>query len=189
MTHPDLDPLALASVLDARLHATLDQPFHLARARLYGFTVHDARALTEPGRVDEAVRTTFVGEHPDPYGLVTGSLGWFVTSFDAAGLVTSGWAAPLEPERDDSGRLVTGVRPSRHPERTRVRIVAVVCDAGIATVLRRADDPDTPVAIGERGEGELVDALERLWFGDPLELALERVPARADRSRRARHRR
>lgn len=189
MTQHQPDPLALARVLDTRLHVTLDAPFHLPTARLYGFTVLDPAGLEGRATGDDAVRTTFVGEEPDPYSLVAGPLGWFVTSFDAAGLVTTGWAAPLQPERDAAGRLTTGVRPSRHPGRTRIRIVTVVGDAGIATVLRRADDPDAPVALGERGEGELVDALERMWFGDPLALAREPVPARAGRSRRARHRR
>ncbi len=197
MTHRDLAPLALALVLDARLQATLDDPFHMRAARLYGFTVHDPAALASlvngPSDViaatDGAVRATCLGEGDDPYWLLAGPLGLFACSFDAAGLVTLGWAAPLLDERDEYGRLTTGVRPSLHPERVRIRISATVCDQGVATVLRRSDDPDAAVAIGERGEGELVDTLERLWFGDPLELALSRVTARADRSRRARHRR
>ena len=149
--------LNIAMWLERRLDMSLG--FHLPAARLYGVVVNDAERLEVAD--EQAARTSFIDENRDAYELVMGSAGIVARSFDAAALVTAGWAAPML----DDGSMTH--RPSRHPQRRRVRAVAVIDDAGIASLLRFEDDPDHVIARVERGVGDMVDALEAMWFGDP----------------------
>ena len=152
--------LTIALWLDRRLEVTLG--FDLGGARLYGIVVNDPSRLGDDDA--QAARSSFIDEHHDVYQLIAGAPGVLARSFDAAAVVTRGWAAPL-----DDARL--GVRASRHPQRRRVRAVAVVSDGGIASVVRFEDDPDRPLEQPDRGTGSIVDALEAMWFGDPSTLA------------------
>lgn len=158
-------PLAIAALLDRRMHDTLDTPFELARARLYGVS------LLEPGpqwSVDGA-RVVFVGDRLDAYTLVSGPEAVLVRGFDAAVVVTTGWGAPLDALLGSDGVD----RPSRHPARYRMRLCSAVCDDGQAAVLRRADDPDRPVPLPGPGEGPMADAIDVLWNGS---LGTDHVP-------------
>ncbi|HRE02916.1 MAG TPA: hypothetical protein PLV68_16570, partial [Ilumatobacteraceae bacterium] len=82
---------------------------------------------------------------------------------------------PLRPDG------VLAVRASKHPDRRRVRCVAAVADDGIATVLRFEDEPDQVVAEAGRGIGDVIDALEAMWFGDPTLLTQRFVNMRTTR--------
>jgi hypothetical protein len=168
VTEPSIN---IALWLERRLDKSLG--FHLPAARLYGIVVNDADALLDGD--EQAARCSFIDERRNPYELIGGSAGVLARSFDAVALVTGGWAAPL----DDDGHLRQ--RASRHPDRRRVRAVAVVSEAGVSSVLRFEDDPDHPIAQPDRGFGEMVDALESMWFGDPVELDESFVNVRTTR--------
>jgi len=146
--------------LERRLDLSLG--FHLPAARMYGIVVNDPALLLDDQQC--AARASFIDEHRDVYAMITGAPGVLARSFDAAAVVTCGWAAPI----NDDGTI--SARPSRHPNRRRVRAVAVVSDDGIASVVRFEDEPDVARADGGKGTGEVVDALEAMWFGDPTEL-------------------
>jgi hypothetical protein len=96
--------------------------------------------------------------------MLTGTMGVLARSFDAAIVVTCGWAAPML----EDGTMTH--RPSRHPTRRRVRVVAVVSDAGVSSVLRFEDDPEHPLELPDGAIGNMVDSLEAMWFGSPTEL-------------------
>ena len=157
MTEPILD---IALWLERRLHMSLT--FHLRAVRLYGIVVNDPSALTADGV--GAARCSFIDEDRDGYALLAGASGVLARSFDAAAIVTSGWAAPLDEDGTHSQR------PQRHPRRRRLRATVAVSDAGIASVLRFEDDPDT--IIGERGPGlgDMFAAIDAMWSGDPADL-------------------
>jgi len=152
--------LSIALWLERRLHMSLS--FHLPAARLYGIVVNDVQGLEQD--LAQAARSSFIDEHRDVYALINGSSGVVARSFDAAAIVTTGWAAPME---DD---LSMTHRPSRHPERRRVRAVAVVADSGVSSVIRFEDAPDDVIGQADRGVGDVVDAMEAMWFGDPAHL-------------------
>ena len=156
--------LNIAVWLERRLDVTLG--FHLPAARLYGVVVNDASRLADDDSQGGggAARSSFIEERGDAYALLGGSAGVLVRSFDAAAIVTTGWAAPL----GEDGTMTE--RASRHPMRRRVRAVAVVDDNGVASVIRFEDDPTHMILQAERGTGDIVDALEAMWFGEPTAL-------------------
>ena len=147
--------LNIAAWLERRLDLSLG--FHLPAARLYGIVVNDPLGLHDDHA--QAARPSFIDESRDVYELLAGSAGVIARSFDAAAIVTTGWAAPLA----DDGSMTS--RASRHPDRRRVRAVAVVSDEGVASVIRFEDDPQSLIGQSEHGSGDIVDAMEAMWFG------------------------
>lgn len=152
----------IARLVEARLHDTLPDavpdPFHLPRCRLHGVAIVDPDRLLEGH--DGALRLDFLGDARNVYDLLDSAAGAIARLYDAAVLVTTGWAAPLGPE----GRVVG--RPSSHPQRRRIRLVVAVDDDGVSSVLRFADDPSRPVDPGA-GEGMLADTIADLWSFGP----------------------
>ena len=153
MTDSSLSTARLASWLDHRIDLSIG--FHMPAARLYGIVVNDLDRLDDD---HAAARTSFITEDRDTYALLTGSAAVLARSFDAAAVVTTGWAAPMLPD----GSMTH--RPSRHPERRRVRAVAVVDSEGVASVLRFEDQPEVSTAM-PTGDGAMVEALVRMWHG------------------------
>jgi hypothetical protein len=152
MTAP-VAPVVLASCVEHSLHQShpgFDQP----AARLYGVTVVDPQA--DERTVDGALRLTFLAEDADVSELLESPAGAAVRAFDAAVVLTSGWAAPVDDGAPE-------MPPSRHPGRRRVRLVVVVCDGGVGSVLRFADAPDDVVADSGSAHGSLADAVTALW--------------------------
>jgi hypothetical protein len=78
----------------------------------------------------------------------------------AIALETSGWAAPL----NDDGSVP--VRPSRHPERRRVRHTTLIHGAGHDISVLRYDDEAEPVVL-EGAVGVVVDLLRACWARRP----------------------
>jgi hypothetical protein len=152
-------PLTLATCVERSLHLSLDG-FDQHQARLYGVSVVDEEAARE--HEDGALRITFLAEHGDVYELLEAPTSSVVRMFDAAAVLTSGWAAPISDEGSD-------IAPSQHPERRRVRLVVVVCDKGVASVLRFADTPDDVVTDAGVARGSLADAVTHLWFDPPVQ--------------------
>ena len=94
--------------------------------------------------------------------------------FDAAVVLTCGWAAPIDHDELATGLTETetetetseDIPPSQHPLRRRVRLVVAVCDKGVASVLRFADTPNDIVTDAGAARGSLADAVKDLW-NDP----------------------
>ena len=141
--------------MEHSLHLSLDR-FDLSKARLYGITVVDPDGI--PDTTDGALRITFLAEHGDVYELLEAPTSAISKMFDAAVVLTCGWAAPIDDEdpRD--------LAPSAHPRRRRVRLVVTVSDAGVASVLRFADTPDEVITDDGAARGSLADAVNSLWF-------------------------
>ena len=129
------------------VHADLDDPFVLARARLY---------VT----IGEGSRPDILDEDENPYRLLMRTRPH--QPVHAGCLVVTGWCAPLE-RRD--GTAETDLPPSRHPERQRVRVTVAISEQGLATVIRQSGEPQTAHAVTDRGAGDLPDVLESWWLG------------------------
>lgn len=152
---PDIMDIAMAS--EAHLHEMLDG-FQLPGARLYGVGV----PANMPGV--EGLSMCFLAQHPDVYELLDAPTSALARMFDAAAIVTTGWAAPLSPDGTVDGA------PSEHALRRRVRLVVTVADNGVASALRFADDPDNVIADPGSATGSLADAINRFWFDPPVTL-------------------
>ncbi|CAB4882493.1 unannotated protein [freshwater metagenome] len=161
----DASTLNIAIWFERRLDMSLG--FHFAFARLYGIVVNDPLGLIDDHA--QAARSSFIDESDDVYQLLAGSAGVIARSFDAAAIVTAGWAAPMGAD----GSMTQ--RASRHPQRRRVRAVAAVGDAGVASLIRFEDDPECVIRQAAPGSGELADALGAMWFGDPRPLPDQRA--------------
>jgi hypothetical protein len=151
--------LATATITEQHIHQLIDS-FEMPGARLYGITIDDLNNVADE-RTD-ALRMSFLAQHPDVYELLqapTSSLG---RMFHAAAIVTTGWAAPLGP-----GGTVEGA-PSEHSLRRRVRLVVVVCDAGVASVIRFQDQPDEVVIDDGSATGSLAEAIHAYWYDPPV---------------------
>ena len=146
--------------------------FDLKRARLYGISVVDVGGVDH--LEDGALRITFLAEHGDVYELIDAPTSAIVRMFDAAVVLTCGWAAPIDRSHesdDDDDDANEKVPPSQHPQRRRVRLVVVVGDQGVGSVLRFADTPDEIVTDAGSARGSLADAVTNLWFDSPVHVA------------------
>ena len=178
MHDDDPKPIALATCVEASLNSSLDG-FDLPRARLYGVSVVDPIGVAK--HQDGALRISFLAEHGDVYELLDAPSSAIARMFDAAVVLTCGWAAPLDRDHDgdhdgedtsnDQSELLDessreSVPPSQHPLRRRVRLVVAVCDRGVASVLRFADTPNDVITDAGAARGSLADAVKNLW-NDP----------------------
>lgn len=148
--------------------------FDLKRARLYGISVVDVGGVDR--LEDGALRITFLAEHGDVYELIDAPTSAIVRMFDAAVVLTCGWAAPIDrshesDDDDDDEDTNEKVPPSQHPQRRRVRLVVVVGDQGVGSVLRFADTPNEIVTDAGSARGSLADAVTNLWFDSPVHVA------------------
>jgi hypothetical protein len=175
--HDDPTPIAIATCVEASLHSSLDG-FNLPRARLYGVSIVDASGITS--HQDGALRISFLAEHGDVYELLDAPSSAIARMFDVAVVLTCGWAAPLNrDEQEDDSRsddeISDEVPPSQHPLRRRVRLVVVVCDKGVASVLRFADTPNDIVTDDGAARGSLADAVKDLWNDPKVVVSRESV--------------
>jgi hypothetical protein len=148
--------------------------FDLKRARLYGISVVDVGGVNR--LEDGALRITFLAEHGDVYELIDAPTSAIVRTFDAAVVLTCGWAAPIDrshqsSDDDDDDDDNEKLPPSQHPQRRRVRLVVVVGDQGVGSVLRFADTPKEIVTDAGSARGSLADAVTNLWFDSPVHVA------------------
>lgn len=147
-TRPAHGPVAVAGRVDDVVQRDLADPFSMDEARLYVIPL------------DGGQRVLLRDSDEHPYRLLERTADHGPIS--AAALVVTGWCAPT----DSSDAPLC--RPSEHPMRQRVRVTVAIDERGIATVMRRSGSPDEPEVMDDRGEGELPDALERWWRGDPM---------------------
>lgn len=157
MNTPSLTPVVLATCVEHSLNLSLSD-FDLKRARLYGISVVDPAGVER--NADGALRISFLAEHGDVYELLDSTRSGVARMFDAAAVLTCGWAAPVDDAEDD-------LPPSAHPRRRRVRLVVVVGDAGVGSVLRFADTPEEIITDPGNATGSLAEAVEQLWR-DPI---------------------
>ena len=150
------DIVEIAVAVESLLHRTIDS-FELPGARLYGVNCAD-RDLSDAS-------VCFLAQHPDVYQLLEAPGSALARMFDAAAIVTTGWAAPLGPDGTVEGA------PSEHAERRRVRLVVTVANHGTASVLRFADRPDDIVSDPGSATGSLAEAIDHFWFDPPTAAA------------------
>ncbi|MFZ9844071.1 MAG: hypothetical protein ACO3EQ_06975, partial [Ilumatobacteraceae bacterium] len=162
-THPSMNtstvtPVALATCVEHSLNLSLSG-FDLKRARLYGVNIVDSQGVED--HANGALRISFLAEHGDVYELLEARGSAIARMFDAAAVLTCGWAAPVGDDNGDGND--DDLSPSVHPRRRRVRLLVVVSDAGVGSVLRFADTPDEVVTDPGNAKGSLADAVEQLW--------------------------
>lgn len=150
------DIVDIAVAVEATLHRMIDS-FELPGARLYGVNCAD-RPVSEAA-------VCFLMQHPDVYQLLGAPGSALARMFDAAAIVTTGWAAPLGPDGTVDGA------PSEHAARRRVRLVVTVANHGTASVLRFADTPDDIVSDPGSATGSLAEAIDQFWFDPPAAAA------------------
>ena len=144
--------MAMAVHAESVLHGMIDS-FELPGARLYGINTGDA--------VESAPAPCLLAQHPDVYALLESPTSGLARMFDAAAIVTTGWAAPLDENGEVQGA------PSEHSQRRRVRLVVLVANSGVASVLRFADEPHDVVTDPGSATGSLAEAIERFWYDPP----------------------
>ena len=128
--------------------STTDQPFDMSNAIVFVLGFDDRR--------------TVITEYPDVY-VALDTIGTEVARIDnaiagnpllgarALGVLTCGWAAPVEDGETP---------PSCHPERRRVRLAAIATtDLVTGSVLEFQDTPDEPIFDDGSASGSLRDAL------------------------------
>jgi hypothetical protein len=147
----------LAEIVERTIHSTVNS-FDLGGARLYG-----VQFVSGPSALEGDARASVcrVAEHPDVYRLLSLPSSALARMFQAAALVTTGWAAPLSTDGEVDGP------PSEHALRRRVRLVVIVCDEGVASVVRFADDPDDTITDPGSATGALAEAISQFWYERP----------------------
>ena len=167
-----LEPIDLAKCVESSLHSSLDG-FDLPRARLYGVSIVDADGVRS--NHNGALRISFLAEHGDVYELLDAPSSAIARMFDAAVVLTCGWAAPIDRDESPVSEDESEVPPSKHPQRRRVRLVVSVCDNGVASVLRFADTPDDIVTDAGSARGSLADAVNNLWRDPKVVVSRESI--------------
>ncbi|MDA2964377.1 MAG: hypothetical protein O2996_04315 [Actinomycetota bacterium] len=167
-----LEPIDLAKCVESSLHTSLDG-FDLPRARLYGVSIVDADGVRS--NHNGALRISFLAEHGDVYELLDAPSSAIARMFDAAVVLTCGWAAPIDRDESPANEDSSEVPPSQHPQRRRVRLVVSVCDNGVASVLRFADTPDDIVTDAGSARGSLADAVNNLWRDPKVVISRETI--------------
>jgi hypothetical protein len=75
----------------------------------------------------------------------------------AFGVITTGWAAPLNPDGKAEGA------PSQHPERRRVKLVSVINDNGAGSAMAFQDEPEDVITDEGSATGSLAEAINEAW--------------------------
>jgi hypothetical protein len=84
------------------------------------------------------------------------------------GVLTSGWAAPIEECDEDTP-------PSKAKERRRVRLFVSATEDGAISVLRFKDNPDETVIDEGTAKGSLADAVLDLYTRKQMVESLEEM--------------
>ena len=142
--------VTLAEKAEAVIHDTFtmkgdDFAFDLPQAMLVGINVKpNGEIKVQPE----------LASHGDIYQLIDSVDKFTVQGFDALGLITCGWAAPIAQGQNEPDEA-----PSQHPERRRVRLFVCVNRQGMASVLRFRDDADNPITDEGEAKGPLAEAV------------------------------
>ena len=145
---PEPPKAQLLRAVESQLHDS-GIGFQLEKARLYGATVNPSVNMDDDA---ETFRLCFLDAHFDVYELLERPSSGVARVFDAAVLVTTGWATPISSE-DASGRR-------------RVRLTVLVCNDGVVSGLRFSDEECEVLVDEGSATGALNDAVLEFWFGD-----------------------
>lgn len=98
-----------------------------------------------------------IGEHGDVYELLETLSNRKLLDTDVAiGVETCGWACPIQEGVDDEEQ----VAPSQHPDRRRVRLIALVTRKfDMASAMGFADTPDEVITDDGSARGSLAEEL------------------------------
>lgn len=147
---PESQIVELLRAVETQLHES-EIGFQLDKARLYGATVNPSSAKSaDDDSQTPGFRLCFLDAHCDIYELLDRPSSAVARVFDAAVIVTTGWATPVES--------LVGM------QRRRVRLVVVVCDDGVASALRFVDAADQVLIDEGTATGALNDAVDHFWF-------------------------
>lgn len=130
----------LAEAVFRQLGKGHDDPYQISKAHIFAVQANgDIRTLLQAPDIYDALDE--VGKHH----LAQGDL--------ALGCETTGWASPIKGDDDEE------IAPSQHPERRRVRLVALVSRKfEMASALGFADDDEVITDDGQ-AVGTLADAI------------------------------
>jgi len=121
-----------------------------------GYDVPKAQ-LFSIAKTEDGLKFVKANENGDVYDLLTSRKSVTVAKKAyAIGVLTVGWAAPVED--DDHSDLA----PSEHPKRRRVRLICVASREDVASVLRFQDDNDNPITDDGQAVGSLANAIREL---------------------------
>lgn len=133
--------MEIAEKAEAVINDKYAETFELPNAQLYGVTLTDGEAGIK-----------LLSTHADVYELLAQPK---PEAFDYFGVVTTGWAAPLNADGGVDGK------PSEHAQRRRVRLMVVASREDVASVLRFQDEPDEIVTDPGNATGSLADAIQQ----------------------------
>jgi len=141
----------LLRAIEQQLHES-EIGFQLDKARLYGATTNPSPNVDDPS---EMFRLCFLDAHQDVYDLLERPSSSVARVFDAAILVTTGWATPIE---------------NSSAERRRVRLTVMVSNEGVVSGLRFEDESCEVLLDEGSATGALNDAVLHFWFGSDAPL-------------------
>lgn len=121
-----------------------DDIYTLGKAQLFGIDIYKT--------VDPIVQK--IVEDKDVYEMLSPMNAIFGADYDAFGVATTGWAAPMVDNKDDD------VAPSKHPERVRVLLFSF-CDmeGRITSSLRFANKVGEVTYDENQARGSMRDAM------------------------------
>jgi hypothetical protein len=122
-----------------------DDPFTLGSAQLFGIDIYKT--------VDPIVQK--IGDNKDVYEMLSPLNAILGADYDAFGVATTGWAAPLPSNGKDDG-----VPPSQHPEKIRVLLFSFCDTEGrITSSLRFANKVGEVTYDENQARGSMRDAM------------------------------
>ncbi len=120
-------------------------PFHLKYATIWTLTENNKLERIMAGR--------------DIYTLLENKNAKIkLTNKKSFGIITCGWAAPIDNMKNNEDFP----RPSEHPERIRVRLVVCADYNGVASVMRFQNKKNEIVTDEGQAKGSLADAINKL---------------------------
>lgn len=120
----------------------MDNPYNLPNSVLYGLTMSG-----------ETIEIDHISEHEDVYQLLSTDSSKIMEKYKYVGVVTTGWASPLNDDGEAEGA------PSQHPERRRVRLMVIANRENVVSVLRFEDEPNEPIFDEGNATGSLANAI------------------------------
>lgn len=146
-TTNDQSPAQVEQTINAMVRLITDDPFELPEALLLGISYLDG------------ISVNFIASGDNVYALLGDPRHKLEASvFEAAAVVTCGWATPF----DSSESLSDAAEPWNRPERTRVCVTLIAGGDNICSAIRFANNPDD-VIINNGYYGPAGDALSDFW--------------------------
>lgn len=141
--------------IDDKVNQTVLGTFDLKRAVLFG--VNDLTAMAEDVAGETSANDIFIESlttHGDIYMMLDDEDAVeAVKPFNGFGVLTCGWAAPVDNGDFDGP-------PSEHPQKRRVKLFCYCdTDGQVTSSLRFQDDPDEVIMDPGQARGSLADAV------------------------------